>query len=288
MIAETERQIAATTDARSRVDALGTSLAEIERIASVVSFDKDQKLRSAIDQTKAALTEARNKVDELDDARLTGLESAFGRLAKAARDMAEATTGIGGGFGGMDLSGYADGLSATRAMIQKYEGWAPVAKWDENANRGGWGSSTVTLSDGSQRTLQKGEAVNKADADRDLDRRIRGYFEEQQRVADQPPDEEQFFAGLLPTGRKGQRRFALRGRQPGKGAVVGNRTSHLGSELHGYYGCERRADGLAGRIQSSRAPRPMRGERRHALGRNQGAWAASGAMMNPRLDRADP
>lgn len=183
VIAETERQIAATTDARSRIDALGTSLADIERIASVVSFDKDGKFRGALDLAKADLLAARKNVDDLNDAELSRLENAFHRIARAARDMAQATTGLGGGFGGMDLSGYADGLSATRAMIQKYEGWAPVAKWDENANRGGWGSSTVTLSDGSQRTLQKGEAVNKADADRDLDRRIRGYFEEQQRVA---------------------------------------------------------------------------------------------------------
>ena len=183
VIAETERQIAATTDARIRIDALGTSLADIERIASVVSFDKDGKFRGALDLAKADLLAARKNVDDLNDAELSRLENAFHRIARAARDMAQATTGLGGGFGGMDLSGYADGLSATRAMIQKYEGWAPVAKWDENANRGGWGSSTVTLSDGSQRTLQKGETVNKADADRDLDRRIRGYFEEQQRVA---------------------------------------------------------------------------------------------------------
>lgn len=75
-----------------------------------------------------------------------------------------------------------DAVSAIRAMIERYEEDAPVAKRDENANRGGWGSSTVTLPVGSRRPLAAGEAVNKADADRDLDRRIFGYLDEQQRI----------------------------------------------------------------------------------------------------------
>lgn len=185
VIAETDRQIAATTDAKARVDALGTSFSDIERVASVVAFDKGGKFRAALDLAKTDLVAAQQNVEKLNDTELTRIENAFARLAKAARAMATATTGIGGAFGGLDVSGYADALSASRAVIQKYESWAPVAKWDENANRGGWGSSTVTLADGTQRKLQAGETVNKADADRDLDRRIRGYFDEQRRVAGQ-------------------------------------------------------------------------------------------------------
>lgn len=183
VIAETDRQVAATTDAKVRVDALGASLSEVERVAAVVAFDKDGRLKGGIEDAKSALAEAKGRVEALNDTDLTALEATFKRLTGMARDMAEATVGIGGAFGGLDVSGYADALSASRAVIQKYESWAPVAKWDENANRGGWGSSTVTLADGSRRTLQAGEVVNKADADRDLDRRVRGYFDEQRRVA---------------------------------------------------------------------------------------------------------
>lgn len=75
-----------------------------------------------------------------------------------------------------------DAMGAAKEVIKHYEGYAPAAKWDENANRGGYGSSTVTLSDGTIQKLTAGQSVTRADAERDLERRIGGYFDEQKRV----------------------------------------------------------------------------------------------------------
>lgn len=76
-----------------------------------------------------------------------------------------------------------DSMGPTRAMLKQFEGWQPTGKWDVNAYRAGYGSSTVTLADGSIQKITAGMAVSREDAERDLDRRILGYFEEQRRVA---------------------------------------------------------------------------------------------------------
>lgn len=76
-----------------------------------------------------------------------------------------------------------DSMGPTRAMLKQFEGWQPTGKWDVNAYRAGYGSSTVTLADGSIQKITAGMAVTREDAERDLDRRILGYFEEQRRVA---------------------------------------------------------------------------------------------------------
>lgn len=76
-----------------------------------------------------------------------------------------------------------DSMGPTRDMLKQFEGWQGVGKWDVNAYRAGYGSSTVTLADGSIQKITQGMVVNRDDAERDLDRRILGYFEEQKRVA---------------------------------------------------------------------------------------------------------
>ena len=72
---------------------------------------------------------------------------------------------------------------AAREMISGFEGGF-VAKpyWDVNKYRAGYGSETYTGEDGIARAVVQGMLVAKADADRDLDRRILAYFEEQRKV----------------------------------------------------------------------------------------------------------
>lgn len=197
VIAETDRQITATTDAEGRVSALEKAFGELETTAGRVAFDRDAALRGNVTLVRDLVAEARRNVADLDDEDLSGLEEAMRSVAEWAGILADETAAAAGSLTRAQVSGYqgyaasrragamiasTDAVSATRAMIERYEGYAPVAKWDENANRGGWGSSTITLPDGSRRSLAAGEAVNKADADRDLDRRIRGYLDEQQRI----------------------------------------------------------------------------------------------------------
>ena len=72
---------------------------------------------------------------------------------------------------------------AARDMIGRFEG-GHVAQpyWDVNKYRAGYGSETYTGEDGIARAVVKGVQVSREDADRDLDRRILAYFEEQRRI----------------------------------------------------------------------------------------------------------
>ena len=57
-------------------------------------------------------------------------------------------------------------------LIKAEEGFAPKARYDVNAYRAGYGSDTVTLFDGTVQRVTKNTVVTRADADRDLARRI--------------------------------------------------------------------------------------------------------------------
>lgn len=58
------------------------------------------------------------------------------------------------------------------AVLRQEEGFAPTGKWDVNRIRGGYGSETITTKDGQVVQITKGMAVNRDDAERDLQRRI--------------------------------------------------------------------------------------------------------------------
>jgi len=62
------------------------------------------------------------------------------------------------------------------AFLKIYEGFTPVAKWDVNHFRIGYGSSTITDSNGNVRYVQFGDQITIADADRDLKRRVNYEF----------------------------------------------------------------------------------------------------------------
>ena len=60
----------------------------------------------------------------------------------------------------------------TAEFVAKYEGYTSVAKWDVNAYRIGHGSDTITFSDGSYRKVKQGDTTTRANAKKDLTRRI--------------------------------------------------------------------------------------------------------------------
>lgn len=76
---------------------------------------------------------------------------------------------------GRQLEGFTDGMEAAKTLLRQVEGFQPVGTWDVNAYRAGYGSDTVTLSDGSIKAITQGMAVNRADAERDLERRAREF-----------------------------------------------------------------------------------------------------------------
>lgn len=67
-------------------------------------------------------------------------------------------------------------LQAARDLIIKYESFAPMAKWDVNAFRAGYGSDTKTLEDGTVIPVTENMPYSIEEADRDIDRRLREDF----------------------------------------------------------------------------------------------------------------
>lgn len=65
-----------------------------------------------------------------------------------------------------------DFASAADALIKKEEGFVSSAMWDVNHSRVGYSSDTITNPDGSFRPVRAGDTTTRADAQRDLDRRI--------------------------------------------------------------------------------------------------------------------
>jgi len=64
----------------------------------------------------------------------------------------------------------------TFGLIRQFEGFRDTPYWDVNAFRTGFGSDTVTLSDGQVVPVRPGMRVTKEDAERDLSRRLNTEF----------------------------------------------------------------------------------------------------------------
>lgn len=75
------------------------------------------------------------------------------------------------------LESYGAGGASSSELIKKFEGFREDPYWDVNAYRVGYGSDTVTLSDGTIQRVVQGMRVSVADANRDLARRI-GEFQD--------------------------------------------------------------------------------------------------------------
>lgn len=74
------------------------------------------------------------------------------------------------------LEGASDGVTASAALLRQFEGFRATPYWDVNALRVGFGSDTVTLSDGTIQKVTQGMRVSVEDANRDLARRV-GEFQ---------------------------------------------------------------------------------------------------------------
>lgn len=72
--------------------------------------------------------------------------------------------------GGAAASG--DHRSIAAGILKKEEGFRATPYWDVNAYRTGYGSDTVTTADGKVVKVTEGMKVSRADADRDLSRRL--------------------------------------------------------------------------------------------------------------------
>lgn len=105
---------------------------------------------------------------------------AAGRRAgqQAALDGRPGATVSGGDGAALD----GDHRSIAASILRKEEGFRETPYWDVNAFRTGYGSDTITTTDGKVVRVEKGMRVSREDAERDLGRRL-GEFE--QRAASQ-------------------------------------------------------------------------------------------------------
>lgn len=92
----------------------------------------------------------------------------FLSVAKAKADeqyVAATSADLAGQMGGEYFGTAAD-------MLRDFEGFRSSTYYDVNHDRVGYGSDTITLADGTIKTVKKGDVVTRADAERDLKRRI--------------------------------------------------------------------------------------------------------------------
>lgn len=132
---------------------------------------------NSFDENFAAGTEY---IDSIPDETFSQIEK--DKLKKAWKEKAQLAALQGmppeerieklGGARTMQVPG--DGSAA--ALIRKFEGYRDNAYWDVNHFRTGYGSDTITREDGTVVKVTRDTITNKADAERDLARRI-GEFE---------------------------------------------------------------------------------------------------------------
>lgn len=148
---------------------------------------------AAASQYAAALDELKEKIPSLADEmkKLEGLaevSDAFERGARAIAQMNEPfemrvarrsalSSARDQAIQAELLKGVSKALQESVKLIVNKEGFRSTPYWDVNAYRIGFGSDTVTLSDGSIQKVVQGMSITQADAYRDLTRRI-GEFQD--------------------------------------------------------------------------------------------------------------
>lgn len=139
---------------KASIPKLGTELKHLETLKSLDQILQTAETVQGIDRTTQAYKDFIDTVkrgrQELNDA-----------LAKEQfKDVTDLLTDTGSG---KDLSA---------KLLRSFEGYRATPYYDVNAYRAGYGSDTVTLSDGTIQKVTKGMQVSVEDANRDLVRRI--------------------------------------------------------------------------------------------------------------------
>lgn len=193
VIAAIDEEIARIGDHETRIRELNEQAREMRELLAHIPADEGGEARAAIEALLGGITDATEEGAKLDAVRLDNLEDQFDGVLGAvdrllqklglARDMFtefKVPDEWRSVFG--TLAGSSDGQTASAALLRRFEGFRSTPYWDVNALRAGYGSDTVTLSDGSVRRVTQGMTVSVEDANRDLARRIvefqRGIIDE--------------------------------------------------------------------------------------------------------------
>lgn len=156
---------------------LADAASEAQKAIDPAAFDA---YGEALDKVKGLIPELGAELDRLKkQADLSGLVTELqklGPLSKDTLDLIErAKSSIDVEF--FSKNSGASSLERSVQLLKQFEGFKPSAYFDVNAYRAGYGSDTVTLSDGTIQKITQGMTVSQTDALRDLVRRI-GEFQD--------------------------------------------------------------------------------------------------------------
>lgn len=149
-----------TRDTAADLSNWGAALNDLKKLVPGLAdemevLDEKAKLKNALDAA-LKLAQTYGQVVQALDLYEQGLDAIEGREQLNATFNGGASGAIGDAFD----------------LIKQFEGFRETPYWDENAFRVGYGSDTVTLSDGTIKAVTEGMRVSVEDANRDLVRRI--------------------------------------------------------------------------------------------------------------------
>ena len=166
--------IQASTTAARVGDTIGDRGVQLQQQADVVSFDEALEANRRIYIDPNSTPEAKDKARaSIEGALSVGLGS--GLLTPAMADERRTAYLEGADFTRAKLDPSLGAAPDAAAVIRNFEGFRSTPYWDVNANRVGYGSDTITREDGSVVRVTPGMAVSRADAERDLERRIADF-----------------------------------------------------------------------------------------------------------------
>jgi len=166
------------TEADKVILGVSASAAKSEDALRAATEEGAKKFAEALGELNKAVPKLAEELKKIEA--IKALEEQYKQAIRFARSIGEATAAYKAFQAGVTsintptLSG--DAMQSTIQLLKDREGFQPVGTMDRNAYRAGYGSDTVTLSDGTIEKVTKGMRVTREDADRDLVRRI-GEFQ---------------------------------------------------------------------------------------------------------------
>lgn len=175
------------------VDSAGEALDKLANSTEDFAKALSDKATAGLAEFNKKLTELKEFLPEVDkeliplSEKLAAIQLSFEGALAAARALPDEIMRIAAaqdalkvkdlafGAANGELSGGTDGATAT--LIKEFEGFLSDPKWDVNAFRGGFGSDTIQLADGTIKKVTEGITISLEDANRDLARRI-GEFQD--------------------------------------------------------------------------------------------------------------
>lgn len=159
----------------------GESLADLDQTATQsgeslekAAEEKAKKFNEAMQEMGKLIPSVAEELKKLET--IKGLEEQYNQAIKFAGsfdDLIAAQQRFQAGMTAVNFGNLgSDGGSAAFNIIKQFEGYRAQPYWDVNAYRAGYGSDTVTLSDGSIQKVTQGMTVPISDAVRDLTRRV--------------------------------------------------------------------------------------------------------------------